>query len=422
MHILLLSLYFAPDHCANSVIMTELAEELVALGHQVTVVTAFPHYDINRIWAEYRGKLVQKDRRGPLTVYRTYLYVPGDKTSLAGRLLNYASFNVISTLVGLFAGKFEVIVAPSPPLTIGLGAYLISRLRRVPYIYNVQDIYPDVAVRLGVLTNRRVIAFFRQMEDFVYRKSAGVTVLSEGFRRNLLAKSVPDDKIHTIPNFVDTEFVRPLPKDNALSRRHNLQDKFVVLYAGNIGLSQGLETLLEAARLVPTAQFLIVGNGAAKAGLMAQAQQMALANVLFLPFQPREDLPELYALADVAVVVLRQGIGAESVPSKAYTILSAGRPLIAAIDAESDTRLMISAADCGLWVSPEDPVLLAEAVRKLQADPALRRQYGQNGRAYVLAHHTRRSVALRYDAMLKTVVSPVPAHSSSVSSPKNVIS
>lgn len=190
MRILLLTLYFAPDPAANSVIMTELADELVALGHDVTVVTAFPHYDTNRIWDEYRGRLVQHERRGPIDIYRHYLYVPRDKTRLSGRLVNYLTFNLLSTVTGLLQRGIDIVLAPSPPLTIGLSAYVISRLRGIPYVYNVQDIYPDIAVRLGVLTNRRAIRFFRRMEDFVYRHAAAVTVLSDGFRHNLRAKQI----------------------------------------------------------------------------------------------------------------------------------------------------------------------------------------------------------------------------------------
>ena len=407
MRILLLTLYYAPDVGANAEVVTALAEGLADLGHELIVVTALPHYEHNRIDHAYRGKLVQREDAGAIRVVRTYLYVPQDKTRLLGRLLNYVSFNLLSTLVGLFAGRFDVVLAPSPPLTIGLSAYAISRLRGVPYVYNVQDIYPDVAVRLGVLQNARLIRFFRWMERLVYRGAAAVTVLSEGARRNLLDKGVPGHKVHVIPNHVDTDFVRPLPKDNTFARRHGLHERFVVLYAGNVGLSQGLGSALEGARLLadlPDVTLLIVGNGAAKAGLEAQAGEMGLGNVVFLPFQPRGDLPEVYASADVCLVTLRRGLGAESVPSKAYTIMAAGRPMIASVDGEAETRRLIEASGCGLWVAPEDPAALAEAVRALHADAGARARYGANGRAYVTAHHTPEIVARQYDTLLRSIV------------------
>ena len=240
MRLLLLTLYFTPDIGANAVIMTKLAEQISSLGHEVTVVTAFPHYGANRIWQDYRGKLVQRDGHGDVRVPRVYLYVPHHKSRLLGRVLNYVSFNVLSTIVGLLSGTQDVVLSPSPPLTIGLSAYLISRLRGIPYVYNVQDIHPDVAIRLGVLKNPRVIAFFKALERFVYAKAAAISVISEGFRRNLLAKGVPADKICVIPNFVDPGFVRPLPRHNGFSQTHDLDDRYVVLFAGNVGLSQGL--------------------------------------------------------------------------------------------------------------------------------------------------------------------------------------
>ncbi len=407
MRILLVTLYFAPDPAANSVIMTELAEELARLGHQVTVVTAFPHYDVNRIWDDYRGRLVQRDRHGAIDVVRTYLYVPPDKTNLAGRLLNYASFNLLSTLAGLTRARPDIILAPSPPLTIGLSAYLISRLRGAPFVYNVQDIYPDIAVRLGLLRNPRAIRAFRRLEDFVYDRAAAVAVLSDGFRRNLLAKGVPPDKLTVIPNFIDVTFIEPGAKDNGFSRAHGLRDRFVVLYAGNVGLSQGLEVVLDAAarlQSVPDVRFAIVGNGAARASLQALAAAKNLTNVLFLPFQPRDMLPAVYASADVCLVCLRQDIGSESVPSKAYTIMASGRPILAAVAAEAETRQLVREAECGLWVMPEDGAALADAVLRLRADPLARAQMGQKGRAYVEQRHTPAQVALEYQALFHRVL------------------
>jgi colanic acid biosynthesis glycosyl transferase WcaI len=408
MRILLLTLYFAPDVAANAVIMTELAEELIRMGHQVTVVTAFPHYAGNVIDARYRGRLVQHEEYRGIQIMRTFLYTSPRKNRFGVRLLNYTSFNLLSTLASILSGPQDVILAPSPPLTIGLGAWIISRFKGVPFVYNVQDIYPDIAVGLGVLTNPTVIRLSRWMERLVYNKAIAVTVLSEGFRRNLLAKGVPTDKLHVIPNFVDVDFIRPLPKDNSFSRRHGLHDRFVVMYAGNIGLSQGLETLLGAARSLQDLddlQVLIVGNGSAKQGLEIQAQAMGLTNVEFLPFQPREALPNMYATADVSLVLLKQGIGAESVPSKAYTILASGRPLIAAVDEQAETRRMIAEAQCGITVPPQEAQTLADAIRQLYHAPVIRAEMGQRGCAYVSAHYTPQAVAAQYDALLKLVTS-----------------
>jgi colanic acid biosynthesis glycosyl transferase WcaI len=407
LRILLLTLYFTPDLGANAVIMTRLAEELTLLGHQVTVVTAFPHYDKNRIWDAYRGKLVQRDGHGDVRVHRAYLYVPRQKDRLLGRVLNYVSFNLLSTIIGLLSGRQDVILSPSPPLTIGLGAYVIGRLSRTPYVYNVQDIYPDVAIRLGVLKNPSVIALFKALERFVYSRAAAISVISEGFRHNLLAKGVPPEKVCVIPNFVDPDFVRPLPRHNRFSREQGLDDRFVVLFAGNVGLSQGLDSVLEAARLLsdePDILFLVVGNGVAKPGLVKQVEEMGLENVRFLPFQPHEAVPELYAASDLCLVPLRRGITRDSVPSKVYTIMGAGKPLVAAVDEGSDTWQFVQEVRCGLTVPPEEPEALAQAILALYQDRAWGRALGAKGRERVEQDFTPQAAARKYAELLEQVV------------------
>jgi colanic acid biosynthesis glycosyl transferase WcaI len=407
MRLLLLSLYFHPDPAANSVILTDLARRLVSAGHRVTVVCAMPHYDTNAIWPAYRGRLVQHECWEGIDIWRMWLYVPQLKTNLLGRLLNYVSFNLLSTAVGLFVARPDVILAPSPPLTIGLTAWFLGLVRRAPYVYNVQDIYPDVAVRLGALRNCRVIALFSGMERYVYRHAAAITVISEGFRRNLLGKGVPREKIAVIPNFVDTEFVTPLPKDNPFARREGLLDKFLVLFAGNVGLSQGLEHVLEAAHQLQKDHaeilFLIVGSGVAKSTLERQATELGLGNVRFIPFRPRQQVPAIYASADLCLIPLRKGIALESVPSKALTIMAAGKPIIATVEAESDIGSFIQEADCGLIISPEDPQALAKAIMTLYHDPARGVRLGANGRAYVVAHCSPEIVARQYDELLRRV-------------------
>jgi colanic acid biosynthesis glycosyl transferase WcaI len=412
MRILLLSMYYAPDMAANAAIMTQLVEELQDLGHAVTVVTAFPHYSTNRIWDSYRGKVWEWDRHNGTRVARTYLYVPSEKSSIFGRILNYLSFNALSTVAGLRSGRHDVILAPSPPLTIGLSAYLISRFRDIPYVYNVQDIYPDIAVQLGVLSPSWLIGLLRQLEDFVYRKGAAVTVLSPGGYRNLRAKGVPESKLSVIPNFADTQFIRPLPKANTFARKHGLHNKFVLMYAGNVGLSQNLDTTLEAARQLKDLEdvrILIVGNGSARESLKRRARQMDLQNVVFLPFQDHTYLPEMYASADVSLVSLREEIGQESVPSKAYTIMASGRPILAAVGENAETKRLVERAECGLWVPPGDPEALARALRILYDDAGLRRQLGDNGRATVEAQHTPGVIARKYLRLFQSLRSKPPS-------------
>jgi colanic acid biosynthesis glycosyl transferase WcaI len=406
MRILLLSTYFEPESATNAILMTLLSEELVRQGHKVTVITGMPHYDNNAMWPEYRGKLWKRERHGEICLHRVYLYVPGKKTSLVGRLLNYISFNVSSTLAGLLVGKHDVLLVPSPPLTNGVTGWLLSRLHGIPFVYNVQDIYPDVAVRLGVLKNPRVIRWFERMEMFVYRKARAVSVISDSFQRNLVRKRVPMDKIRVIPNFIDTNFVQPLPRCNAFSQEHGLNDRFVVLFAGNVGLSQGLEAVVEAAaRLQQVSEivFVIVGNGASKPALTKQVEQSGLKNVLFLPLQPYARVPELYSASDVCLIPLRRGLTEDSVPSKLFSIMGVARPVIAAVDADSDTYRVIAEAGCGVCTGPEDPQKLADAVLSLYNDRECAVQMGVRGRAYVEQRYTCESVARKYSELFADI-------------------
>jgi len=406
MRVMLLSTYYKPDVAANGVLMGYLAEDLAAMGHEVTVVTTFPHYRSGQIEKRYRGKLLERDGQGPVDVYRVYAYTSRRRDKLSGRLLNYATFNALSAVVGSLVGKQDVILTPSPPLSNGLVADFIGRLRRLPFVYNVQDIYPDVAIRMGMMSNPRIIAFFRWMERYVYRRAAALTVICEGFQRNLLAKGVPREKIHIIPNFTDTAFMRPLPRHNDFSAQQGLDHAFVVLFAGNMGFSQGLTVVLDAAAELKGRKdilFLFVGNGAAKPRLVNYAQELGLENVRFLPFQPHDRVPEIYAASDVCLVPLRRRFAAASVPSKAYTIAAAARPLIAAVDEGCDTHDFIRQARCGLRVEPGNPSALAEAILTLYADEELRERLGRNGRQYVERYHTRQVIARQYAELLEEV-------------------
>jgi colanic acid biosynthesis glycosyl transferase WcaI len=398
-----LTLYFSPDIAANAVIMTELAEELSALGHQVTVVTAFPHYARNVIDRRYRWRLFQRDKHRSIKVVRTYLYTSSRKRNFLGRILSYVSFNLLSTLLGLLSGKHDIILTPSPPLTIGLSAYIISRVKRIPYVYNVQDMYPDVVIKLGILKNPVGKALFHRLERFVYTHARHITVLSEGFRANLLRKGIPQQKLSVIPNFVDVDFVKPHHRNNTIRQRFGLDGRFVVLFAGNLGHSQDLEHVLECAALLRNHDhiaFVIVGNGSRKHQLEEQALRMDLDNVHFFPFQPHREVPDIYAAADIALVTLRKGIAFESFPSKAYSIMASARPILAAVDPGSDVWNLVEQASCGLCVEPENPPALAEAVLTLYEDTALRKTLARNGRKYVVRYHNRQVVAGEYHELL----------------------
>ena len=412
MKILVVSLYYEPDQCqGNGPLIRALCDDWAAAGHDVTVITSFPHYNCDAVWPEYQGKLWQRERVGLVKVLRSYIHVSTRKSGWL-RLLNYLSFNVSSTLAGLLAEQPDVIFVLSPPLTIGLTAYLLGRLKGVPYCYNVQDIWPEAAVRLGLLRGTRTIRFWERVERFIYRHARRIFAISDEFRENLQAKNVPAAQIEVIPNFVDTAFVRPLPRHNAFAAKHELNDKFVVLYAGNVGLSQGLEVVLDAAELLRDQKdqadvlFQIVGAGSSKAELMAEAARRGLPNVRFLPLQAEAEVPELYAACDVALIPLRRGLAQNSVPCKTYSIMSSARPYIASVDEGSNVWKLTERAECGVCIPPEDARALADAVMNLKAAPRRRQTMGANGRAFVELHFAREVVTQRYRQALEELIEP----------------
>lgn len=407
--IALLTLVFAPDGVSTSVLMTELAGELQSLGHDVTVFTTTPHYNLDAearsrqpLTRRWGGLLYQSDCQG-IAVYHASIPVKGSR--VGARLLDYARFHAISTAAGLAIGDgYDVILVPSPPLTIGLSAWLLGLARRVPFIYNVQEIYPDVAVSLGVLTNPRTIRAMEALERFIYRRARVVTVISEWFRRRLLDKGVPADKLRVIPNFVDTDFMQPGPRHNDFSAAHGLDDKFVVLYAGNIGLTQGFETILAAAqrlRDLSDLQFVIIGDGTRRGWLEAELAHNPLPNVVLLPYQPRSVVPQIYASSDLCLVPLKRGTAQETFPSKIYTIMAAGRPVIASADPDSELSWVVEQAGCGWAAPPDDPQALAivieQAYRTREHLPAM----GGQGRDYVMTHHSRQTIARQYDTLIR---------------------
>ena len=271
---------------------------------------------------------------------------------------------------------------------------------------------------LGVFRNRGVVAAVGAWERFCLKRAKKVRILAESFLPGVRALGVPDDKVELIYDWVDTELVRPLPRDNAFAREHDLADKFVVLYAGNTGLSQGLEHVLTVAeRLAAQADicFVFVGDGSGKTRLVQDAQSRHLANVMFLPFQPRSRLPEVLATADVSLVPLQHGIGSQSLPSKSFSILASGRPIIASVDEDSDLARLVQRSEAGLCVPPEDPQRLAEAVMRLHGDAELRVRLGENGRIYAERYHSPESAAEHFEQLLTLASGQVPAATMSTS-------
>jgi len=413
--ILILSLIFRPDNVSTAQIMGDIALDLKSLGHEIYIISTVPHYNkdeealANQPLKPYLGRLIQKSKYHGMDVL--HVWMPHKETGRALRIISWLGFHLISTLAGVFCRfKPDIILTPSPPLTIGISAWIISKFRGCRFIYNVQEIYPDVAVNLGIIRNRIIINLFRLLENFVYSKSESLTVISEGMARNIRRKNVPDKKIRIIPNFVDVEEFHPLPRDNDFSRSHNLNGKFIVSYAGNMGKPQGLIHLIEAADLIREEEaihFLIVGDGSERESLMEYSERLKLPNVTFIPYQPYSLMPQAYATADVSFVSQASGTSDDAIPSKVYRIMACARPVIACTDPGSDLEKLITNSDSGVAIPTGQAKLISDAVLNAFKNQESWLIKGQKAREIVVQNYSRAKISSSYDQLFGDILKNV---------------
>ena len=406
MRVLILHMRYWPEATGTGPLVTELAEDLAAAGEDVVVVTSVPHYGLPEIPAEFRGGLIHRALKSGVTVYRTLAPVAHVGSAL-GRGLDYAAYTVLASLAAISLGPVDIILCVAPPVTVGFSGWVVGFLRKCPTVFNAQDIWPDGLISMGRIHNQVLIAVFRRLEQLVYRTSNRITVVSEGMRKNVLSKGVAAGRVQVIPNWVDTERIHPVEGPNPFRNELALGESFVVLFAGNVGYAAGLESVLAAAGLLrgePRICFLIVGEGSAKADLLRAAEREGLTNVRFLPTQPSGILSNVLGAGDVGLVPLREGMGAVSVPSKAYAIMAGGRPVLAAVPTDSEIRHLVAEAKCGVCVPAEEPQALAEAVLRMASEPDRLKEYGRNARSYVVERYSRAIMTSRYRKLLGEVI------------------
>jgi colanic acid biosynthesis glycosyl transferase WcaI len=408
--LLVLCPHYAPDTAPTGEVMTSIATELVARGHELHVLTSLPWYEHHRIEPGWEGRLVRHEDTAWGRITRVHPF-PTDKGNIPARAAAFAGFTVLSTALALRGrphARPDAVLAMSPPLTLGGAGRLAARRWRVPFVFNIQDVFPDVAVELGAISNPQVIRLASWLERWTYRHSDAVTVLSEDLRDNLVGKitgTVPDayDRIRVIPNFVDTDRIRPAdPEAGGYRREHGLEGRRVVMYAGNVGLSQSLDLVLDAARKLADRTdlvFVINGGGSGRAALEDAAT--GLDNVRFVDFQPKERLAEVLAAGDIHLVPLRRGLARSSVPSKTYSILAAGRPVLASVDEGTEVARVVSDAGAGLAVPPDDPDAFTHALVTLLDEPERAAAMGRAGRSFVERWASPAAVAAAYEALFE---------------------
>lgn len=391
MRVLIVAQYYAPESVGTPLIIRELALGLKERGHQVTVLTAFPNYPKRVIFDGYRRKLYMRETMEGIEVVRTYIYANPSNSNLS-RIMNWGSFSVSALIGGVFARiKPDVVYSVAPPLSMGAASVLIAKAKKCPLVTNVMDLYPLIAVELGILKNRRLIRFFERMESYMYRNSRALVGISEGFRAHFMHRGVPVEGTHVVGNWADTDLIQPGPKDNEFRRAIGVGDNFTVLYSGGLTYNSNLEPLVEAAKALENEpiRFVIVGEGVRKTDLVARARELDLKNFQFLPFQPFDLYAEVLRASDITVVALSSAASLASVPSKVYKQMAAGRPVLAITQCGNELDRLVRAAKCGLQVEPDDSGAVVQALRWALAHRDEIERMGPNARAYVKQFHDR---------------------------------
>ena len=416
MNLLVICPHFDPDVAPTGVVMSRIAHELIARGNRLHVVTSLPWYQHHAIDAGWDGQLVRTERTDWGRISRVHPF-PTDKRNIPARALAFGGFTALATLVGAFGRvRPDAVLAMSPPLTLGLAGRIAATARRAPLVFNIQDVFPDVAIELGLLSGDRVIRAARALERLSYRMSDAVTVLSDDLADNVRSKitiglegeqaQAQAKKVRVIPNFVDTNAIRPAARENSYREQYGLIGKKVVMYAGNVGFSQSLDLVLDAARSFevsrPDVVFVINGGGSAKPDLERDAAH--LPNLRFIDMQPIERLPEVLAAGDVHVVPLRAGLAWSSVPSKLYSILAAGRPIVASVDSGTEVELTLERAAAGIAVPPDDPRAFAGAISELVDDSDRAARMGASGRLFVERWASPAAVAESYENLFAELI------------------
>lgn len=410
-NVLLLSLVFSPDNVSTAQIMAGIAEDLRKAGHSVRVLTSTPHFhrdpsmEARQPIRKWWGPFVRRSELNGVPAYHVWMPNKGIWPPL--RMLSWIWFHFACTVVSLFLEKPQMVIACSPPLTIGVNAWLISVLRRCRYIYNVQELYPDIAVNLGVIRNRRAVRFFQRMERFIYRHAFAVTSITEGMCAKIRERTDPE-KVHLIPNFVDLDEMKDASleenTENQFAAEFDLKDRFVITYAGNMGIPQKLDVLLEAASMLTSdVVILFVGAGGVKESLMKRAEELKLENVRFVEYQPISRMPEIYAASSLFYVGQDPHASSDGIPSKIYRILGNRKPILAVTTKGSDLSRFVKESEAGIVVDDFSPDTVAAEIVKLSKEKDRQRLFSECGYRYVSQMFSRKKISSQYESLVRNI-------------------
>lgn len=408
MRLLFIHQHYYPETVGTSTRLVEIAEYLAARGHQVTVVTGIPSHPSTMASGEVLRHQPRSETTNGVLLHRTWVYGSQSPDSFLRRMLAYGSFMIMGCLKALCVpGPFDAVVAVSP-LPNGIAGVVVSKLRGIPLMFDVCDIWPDCAIAVGMLRNRLLIRVAFWLEALANNSARRIGVVTPGFTENLVAKGVPRDRVRLLPDWVDPSVYDSSPAAREAARsEYGFADHFVVSFLGNFGLLMGLESILETARVLkdksPDVLFLFVGKGVGLSMMQQRVTEWNLANVMILPYQPRSKVPAMLAASDALIVTyIKTPITRITVPSKIYEYMSSARPIVAGVEGVIADILM--EAECGLVSECRDPEELAAAILRLKEQPELCAAMGRNGRQYARQHFTFDLVAANYEkALLETM-------------------
>ena len=402
MKVLVLSQWYPPEPQS---VVSDLAETLAAQGHEVSVLTGFPNWPAGRLYAGYRIRLFQRENWNGVPVVRVPLF-PYHGRSPLGRVANLASFCLSALLLGPWLVRRPDVVHVIQPPTTCLPGWFLSRVWRVPFTYEVQDLWPDTLRATGMVAQGGALGVVARYCQWVYRKAAKIRVISKGFRSELLQRGVLADKVHVIPNWVDVDRYKPLPRESSSAADGGVRP-FRIVYAGNLGLAQGLENVLDAAACLPELspiRFVLIGDGVDAEALQSRAAAMRLKNVEFPGRFPPEDMRRILAGADALLLHLKDDpLFSVTIPSKLLTYLAMGKPIISCASGEPSD--IVEQSGAGLRCAPGNPAALAAVAGMMAAFPESRRvEMAEAGRALACKEFERTAVIAEIGRMLVSAV------------------
>lgn len=405
MRILQIPGYFFPEKAASIYLEDNRQEAFSKAGFYTVVYTSRPQRGLSEEeYQEYKHKNIEMMYDNHVEVHRFAMYREGKNPVL--RALRYFLISAIQFWKGIWTKDIDLIYVASTPPTQGALAALIKKIKRVPFVYNLQDIFPDSLVGTGLAKKDGFLwKIGRCIENFTYRNADKIIVISQDFKKNIMAKGVHEDKIVVVYNWVDQNAVKDIPRsENKLFAMYGLDpSKFYVTYNGNIGLTQNMDMLLEVAKALESnddIDFVLVGNGAYLEQVKQIVADRNISNVHLLPFQPYEDISHVFSLGDVSLVISKPGVGANSVPSKTWSIMSASRPVLANFD-ENELKTIIEENNCGIFTKAGDKVAFTDAILKLYGDRSLCKEMGKNGRQFVMDNLTKEAGTQKYVDVIK---------------------